>query len=145
MFILFSTGKVQTTGTTSKPSTRRHPCVADIVLHRHLLQCCNSGIAPLVCQNYQSGFNSFIKFCFQFGITPFVVEPLTLEYFCAHISTCLIKDIKGIPILAIQLTYSKVYLTPPYLQFKYPSIYISLKQTHFKEGRLHHSCGLPKY
>ena len=58
--------------------------MADTVLHRCLLQCRYSGVAPSTRQTYQSGLNAFTKFCSEFGIPPFPASSLTLEYFCVH-------------------------------------------------------------
>ena len=66
--------------------TRYHPCVADTVLHRHLLQCRYFGVAPSTRRTYQSGFKAFNMFCSQFDITTFPASSLTLKYFCAHAS-----------------------------------------------------------
>ena len=86
MFVSFPAGQIQAVGTTRKSSTRQHPCLADPVLHRSLLQCHYSGVAPSTRQTYQSGLNGFIKFCSEFDIPPFPASSLTLEYFCVHAS-----------------------------------------------------------
>ena len=61
----------RTAGTASESNPRRHPCLADAVLHKSLLQCRYSGVAPSTRQPYQSGLNAFTKFCSEFGIPPF--------------------------------------------------------------------------
>ena len=60
--------------------------MADPVLHRSLLQCRYSGVAPSTRRTYQSGLNAFNKFCHAFGIPPSPASSLTLEYFCVHVS-----------------------------------------------------------
>ena len=86
MFVSFQAGQIQAAGTISKSRSRQHPCLADPVLHRSLLQCHYSGVTPSPRQTYQAGLNAFIKFCTDFGIPPFPASSLTLEYFCVHSS-----------------------------------------------------------
>ena len=73
--------QVPATGPTGKPNTRYHPCVADAVFHRCLLQCCYFGVAQSTRRTNQSGFNVFIMFFSQFDIP---ASSVILEYFCVH-------------------------------------------------------------
>ena len=110
----FPAGQIQAAGTTGKSNTGQHPCLADPVLHRSLLQCHYSGVAPSTRQTYQSGLNAFNKFCHVFGIPPFPASSLTLEYFCVHVSQHVsYKTLKvyfsGICLARDRLTPQKVF------------------------------------
>ena len=54
----------------SAPPANITPCLADPVLHRILLQCSYSSVAPSTQKTYQSGLNTFNKFCSDFGKPP---------------------------------------------------------------------------
>ena len=44
--VLFRTGPIQEASTTGKSYTGQHPCLANAVLHRYLMQCRHIGVAP---------------------------------------------------------------------------------------------------
>ena len=76
----------QEASTTGESCARQHPCLADAVLHRCLMQCHYLGVVPSTRWTYQLLLTAFNTFCHQFGIVPFPASSLILEYFCAHAS-----------------------------------------------------------
>ena len=69
----------------SRP-TRPHPCMAEPVLDRLLIQYQSLGVAPSTRRTYQAGVQSYLQFCSNFNISPFPASSLTLCYFCTHIA-----------------------------------------------------------
>lgn len=44
-------------------------------------------MAPSTRRTYRAGIAQFLKFCSQYHLSPLPATPLTLRYFCAHLST----------------------------------------------------------
>ena len=61
------------------------------------------GVAPSTRRTYQSGINRFQEFCSTFSLPPLPASPLTLRYFCAHISTTVCHTTVKLYLSAIRL------------------------------------------
>ena len=79
-----------------KYSTRQHPCMANPVLHRSLLQYHYLGVAPSACQTYQSGLNAFSKFCLSLASLHSCIISNLRIFLCSSISACLLQYTKSI-------------------------------------------------
>ena len=135
MFVLFPTGQVQRAGTTSKPCNRQHPCLAELVLHRCLLQCRYLGVAPSASQTYQLKST----FCHKFGISPVPASSLALEYFCVQASQHISYKTLKVYLSGIRLAHIERGLPDP---TKSPSLHLVCRGIHRQQGD-HYRTRLP--
>ena len=60
--------------------------MANTFLTTSLRQFIYLGVAPSTRQTYNSGINSYLKFCARFNIQPYPASSLTLQFFCTDLS-----------------------------------------------------------
>ena len=60
--------------------------MANTFLSTSLRQFIYLGVAPSTRQTYNSGINSYLKFCARFNIQPYPASSLTLQFFCTDLS-----------------------------------------------------------
>jgi len=82
-YLLFSDDKVLPAHSTDEASSRSHPCLAFPIIHWHLLQCHDHGVATSTQCSYHTGISSFQQFCTRCACSPLPAPSLTLQYFCA--------------------------------------------------------------
>ena len=61
------------------------------------------GVAPSTRRTYQAGITRFLEFCCTFSLSPLPASPLTLRYFCAHISPAVCHSTVKLYLSAIRL------------------------------------------
>ena len=71
----------------SPSHTSHHPCTADPGLTAKLNHLQLLGIAPSTRRTSQAGINCYQQFCTVYNLNPLPSFPLTLRYFCIHLSS----------------------------------------------------------
>ena len=145
LFLLAARGKTGSSSGSPPPGQDPHPCAVNGPLTACLQTLQLLSVAPSTRRTYQAGIARLSEFCTRFNLCSLPASPLTLRYFCAHLSTSVRHSTINIYLSAIRFDHIQHEFPDPTQDVLLRYIVKGIKRTQVKKLHpkvAHHRSGV---